>query len=369
LSFVILNIINATGTRWSCELADNRVYRLRDTHMLVNGDDVAARGQEEIINFWRAVMNFVGLEESVGKTYLSRKFVNMNSTNFTIGELHEVDDKKPDGSPVKRLCPFSLVHYINLGLMFGIKRSGAGVGLDDQASTRTNIGVRARQLLNLSPPSLRERVYEEFLNKHRKTLTQSRLPWFIPDWLGGMGLPITENHQPSDIDLRLAHLILINWKKQRPISLAHEETTWKTREIALKRLPKPNASPKDTPDTKEFATVVGLSCINLLFDSDVKIQDLMNTVKRTHASKAIARNAKLWSPKGKKLPSALSLSDLQFQPKEEGLKTEDLNPTGAERIRKARLGFAKNQVRQAKWVQLPEVTEEESNFLEEETDH
>lgn len=57
------------------------------TQFLVNGDDVAARGRLEQINSWRSLAPRLGLSLSIGKNFIDRDFVTINSQLFYRGQV------------------------------------------------------------------------------------------------------------------------------------------------------------------------------------------------------------------------------------------------------------------------------------------
>jgi hypothetical protein len=130
ISFPILCIANATMSRWALELAYGRRIPLVGCNLLINGDDVAIRGKKSTYSFWKAITAYGGLEESIGKTFRSRQFVNINSTNFLRGEephsIIKVDlQNKPyetvnretgENEQVVQQNYFNLVQYYNIGL-------------------------------------------------------------------------------------------------------------------------------------------------------------------------------------------------------------------------------------------------------------
>jgi len=142
-SFPVLCIANATGLRWSCEISTGRVTSLKDAPIGVNGDDGMARLRDRGYQAWLRISAAMGLRSSVGKTYFTREFVEINSRQFTrvVDDPDEVLVSKetggklvrlPDGrqtftqrvlTVTKRLIVFRQVKFLNLGLLVGMKRS------------------------------------------------------------------------------------------------------------------------------------------------------------------------------------------------------------------------------------------------------
>jgi hypothetical protein len=331
-SFVILCIINAAACRWASEVDQKRIFTLKDAPIMINGDDCAIKCTEVGRHAWQLITQFVGLEESVGKTYFSKDFIEINSTQFRREQedpqtlILEKTERirnpvKYDGAPkmitqtrmVKRLIPFRMTRYVNVGLMFGLKRSGLSVGLNDQDDPRQNLGTRYRELLRLCPSQMKEQAHKAFINHHRNLLVATRLPWFVPEWIGGVGL--IGFKEPSEKDLRIARMITINWAKRRPISLAHQEANWKTWQEASKRVPSPFVVEEKNSGVEIYTRAVASECINLLFDSDVTLERLFQVVTENKTSGAIKHNARLWSPSMyPKLPTAMAVDKLWFKP-------------------------------------------------------
>jgi hypothetical protein len=316
-SFPVLNIINATASRWAYEIDKKKQTLLSDWPGMCNGDDIAMKCTKRGVETWRRITRFVGLKESIGKTYYSRNFVNINSRNFSRNEENPTPFyvKQPDGSFKQRLNPFSETKFINMGLMNGQKRSGLSIGLNDQDDPRNNIGVRYRKVMGSCPVNMREKVHREFIRWHKDLLDQTHLPWYAPEWIGGIGM--TGYKELKELDLRIAHMILLNWNKTRPISLAHGTANWKTWKVAAEKMPEPKFVEEKNSGVEYYNKVVGQKCIDLLFDSDIELDELFQTVTSGEkVSTAIRHNAKLWDPKRYKgLPSPMTNAELAFRTK------------------------------------------------------
>jgi hypothetical protein len=198
LSFPFLCLANATILRWSREISCMRSLSLKYASIAVNGDDGILRLNLKGLNAWKKLGPFIGLLPSVGKVYYSEKFLNINSTRFE--PYNEVGEK----------FKFIMTPFINLGLAFGMKRSTKGclekaqikkIGDDD------SLGSICQELVRLAPEYCKESVLKLFINKNHDKLTSTKLPWFLPEVLGGLGLPPQGRFQPSKEDLRLATVI------------------------------------------------------------------------------------------------------------------------------------------------------------------
>jgi hypothetical protein len=176
ISFIILCLVNAAVIRKSLELLHQKEFSLREIPATVNGDDGAVRAPAEYLPIWKDVASLCGLEPSIGKVYSHDTYLNINSTSFVLR----------DGS-------LSLVPYVNLGLVKGMTRSGGvnkGVKvISDEIDSRLgSLGSRHHQLMESCPKDLRLAVHKMFIKEHFDLLKSVRLPWFVPEELGGVGL-------------------------------------------------------------------------------------------------------------------------------------------------------------------------------------
>jgi len=325
VSFPVLCIANAAVVRWALEIDKKRVFSLQDAPMMINGDDCAARCTKRGLNAWRMIADYAGLKESVGKTYFSSEFVEINSTQFRRDEVTPHEIRAPSGA--LRSCPFHLTRYVNMGLLVGLKRSGLKVGLVDQDDPRNNLGTRYREMLRLCPLDLQENVHNRFLHNHRRLLTSMRLPWYIPEWIGGVGL--TGLKEPSELDLRIAQKILFQWNKRKPVSLAHAEAPWKVWQLAEERVPTPFTVTRKSEEVDRYTAWVAMKCVDLLFDSSLDLEDIFKSqeVGRSVVV-AIRRNERLWnvgrgSDKGL-LPQPIDPDKLVFRTRYSAYKAETL---------------------------------------------
>jgi hypothetical protein len=337
-SFVVLCIANGTGLRWAYEISSGKTTRLDRAPIAVNGDDGAARLRERGYEAWLRISAAMGLQSSIGKTYFTDEFVEINSRQFTRvaddpdevlisketgGELHTLKDGRQTYTPrlltvSKRLIYFRQVKFINLGLLVGMKRSAGKIGLDAlTGSPFDGLAARYRELINNCPPNLKENVHRAFLNRHRKLLQGCRLPWYTPTWLGGVGL--TGIKEPSELDCRIAAAILWNWSKKRPTPTDRLEAPWQTWKLALARLPPPVVTESRTEGTELFTSIVALKCVDLLFDSNITLDHLYKVARSDLSWKErLKHNERLWASSSyKKLPPPMNKEDMQFRAKYE----------------------------------------------------
>jgi len=334
VSFPILCIAVATAVRWACEISRGRKTSLRDAPMAVNGDDNAARLRERGYHAWLAISQAMGLESSLGKTYFTREFVEINSRQFTrcpndpdeilviktitkepeplsIGRHSKIDRQI---EVAKRKIPFREVKFVNLGLLSGMKRSSGKAGLDTLSSSSEGLGARYRDLLKSCPHFLTQRVHKAFLSRHWLVLKKSTLPWFIPEWLGGVGLLGIQ--EPSELDRRIAAAILWNWTKIHPVPTGTMDAPWKTWELASRSMPKPVRSETKSAGTESYSSQVARKCVDLIFDTEITLDHLFKVaVDEKGGKERLRHNERLWTvSKYKKLPPPMTMEALMFRP-------------------------------------------------------
>jgi len=332
-SFVVLCIANATGLRWSCEISTGRVTKLKDAPIGVNGDDGMARLRERGYKAWLRISAAMGLRSSVGKTYYTSEFVEINSRQFTRVE-DDPDEvlvsketggkliRLPDGRQTyterkltlsRRVIVFRQVKFLNLGLLVGLKRSAGAIGLDALTDADEGLAARYRKLINESPSHLKHKIHQEFINHHRNLLTRGHLPWYIPAWLGGIGL--TGLKEPSVMDRRIASTILWNWAKKKPIPTNRLEAPWQTWRLAQSSLPPARSTEYKGAGTERYTQTVALKCIDLLFDSNITLDHLYKVIQKDgDGNKRLKHNERLWRiSEYKKLAPPMPLADLVFR--------------------------------------------------------
>jgi hypothetical protein len=318
-SFPILCIINAAMCRWALEVTNNKPMQLKQCPLMINGDDNAIKADRSIIEIWRGTTQIVGFQESLGKTFFSRDFVEMNSTTFTY-EVEGVNtlQENEDGTKFVTQQHYSEVPFVNFGLIYGMKRSSARTNLSGKEGNRRSegtIGARARELIKCCPRDLQEPSYRLFIKENEEALKSHNIPWFIPEWLGGFGLPTTDYFQPSELDLRMAHQILLNWKTKKPKAIK-PEVTWHIRDLTSKMIESihiPADRVKSGTGHENLESIHGFLSVNLLFDSNVDVSEIYyeseEDLKGTYRW-----NEKLWKPKPGKLPSPLTLEEIGYRP-------------------------------------------------------
>jgi len=141
-------------------------------------------------------MSVFGLSSSIGKTYCG-KFAVINSRRFNY------DEEWGRWEPVP---------FVNLGLLFGLKRS-AGSG-DTGKRFVGELGAIHRELMSQIPQKLRDEVNKSFFYYNKNTLKGFRGSWNLPEYLGGLGLDMPV----SDTDRKIGSVVKMGCLKKEPVS-------------------------------------------------------------------------------------------------------------------------------------------------------
>jgi hypothetical protein len=273
-SFPILCIINAAICRWSLEVGDQRVWSLRDAPFCVNGDDGLLKANQKTVDVWERIASAAGLAPSVGKVYYSREFLNINSTTYNFSQdlpFSYSEVQRVGQEPALRAWYFEKVSYVNMGLLLGLKRSGGKVSLDEVGMEQGSLGARARDLVSSSPLALREKVLQSFIHHHSDVLREVRAPWFLPENLGGLGLPSAGRFTADNRTLRLARAMLERGKKPPQKPTVKDWNTW---ERVLERFPESPTAHANLQTLYEhnagvevlsLQTIQGLAAVETLF--------------------------------------------------------------------------------------------------------
>jgi hypothetical protein len=181
-SFPVLCILNATLMRKSLEVAESRGIPMDEFPGWINGDDCLTpyKKGSRFPEIWENLALQMGFKKSLGKTYDSDTFCSMNSHMFVV-----------------RGDNWELVPYVNLGLVHAVKRA---VGPDGKEGdiTPVEVGVLHRKLMETCPPSLKRVLTAVMIFNHKKVLDSFKGPWWLPCYMGGLGLESQEGYTDKD---------------------------------------------------------------------------------------------------------------------------------------------------------------------------
>jgi hypothetical protein len=203
--------------------------------LLINGDDCVFRGHQSLERYWKELCSYFGFTPSPGKCYFSKYFFQINSQSyfpdwegrFPLYTVRASPEDNPildgrvvfsgyarpeDVTRVVREVPYVGVPFVNMGLLENKSRSTTVSGSEKKVSEQVlsptgSLGSRCTALVEMAPRDLSDTLVTEFMFRNRKILKQVskyQIPFFLPTWFGGLGLPVSESHGPSDLDLRIA---------------------------------------------------------------------------------------------------------------------------------------------------------------------
>jgi hypothetical protein len=303
ISFPILCILNAAVCRVACEVSRNGIWipprrarangnrkymrlTLDQCPLLINGDDALMRLTPDGYKAWSSAAGIVGFSPSIGKTFFTKEFCQINSVNFNYSEAYSVGPRK---------CRFRRVEFINMALLYGQTRSSSKV--DIVSMREGTLGARMRMLIDFAPQSTRQSLAAAFVSRNAPHLTNVKLPWFLPELVGGLGfygVPSKEDYVYFCHAVRKFPTLPVS---QRPVSLS-EKSEWQTRRLAEQALKKFNCPVRVLDDEEAKKAKYAISWVGAMqmFDPLVKADSsLMHQVcsERLAVKAAIRRNERL----------------------------------------------------------------------------
>jgi len=207
-------------------VADHKVRLGKILPCLINGDDCLLKGHFQRLRIcWEGFCAIAGLFSSLGKTYFSNNFCTINSTIYEWNETTKW---------------WTECKYINLGLMRGQKRAGSGACSKFRSLKMGphELGVICRELKRSCPEAFWLKVKKRFIHYNRETLDKYPLAWFLPEWLGGIGLPVDNESEVPDLNRRFATVIKMKMNsepKLRPVK-PKDMAMWKMHQLVMKDL-------------------------------------------------------------------------------------------------------------------------------------
>jgi hypothetical protein len=181
--------------RKAMELDHKVKYTMGRVPLLINGDDCVFPMKD--IKIWEKMAATVGLFNSVGKTFHSSKFIEMNSLTFL-----RVEES------------FHRVAFLNWGLLRGLKRSAQFHNEANEYNTYSNMGSNHHELMfGLDDKyELINKLYIQLNWAKLSNSNMSGIQWYIPEWLGGLGLYPGPHPEKviSEEQLKQAYLVYKN---------------------------------------------------------------------------------------------------------------------------------------------------------------
>jgi hypothetical protein len=177
LSFPVLCVLNAAINR--CFLDPDLRVPISELPILINGDDIMMSSNQDFSG-WARHVGLVGLRPSLGKNYVHTHVCCLNSEFYF---------RKTLDSDFKRVYPW------RVNLCYA-QDSDADGGLFGLAVNRpdflqnASLGAMSRFLVKGHPEVEQDLLLSKFIKENFETLERSRRSWWIPEQLGGLGLPL-----------------------------------------------------------------------------------------------------------------------------------------------------------------------------------
>jgi len=176
--------------------------RISDLPVIINGDDIAFVGDLDLIRIWQDLVPRAGLKPSLGKNFVSKEFVQINSEFYPVRTCKTKALKRAGeiiipGTTIARVQP--KVGYANLGLITGRVKgekflaSMEDLTLEKRVSNLYNCGAQVQEkLLESLNEQEKVGVWREFLRQNKQPLLQLGLSWYAPKTSGGYGFSTVE---------------------------------------------------------------------------------------------------------------------------------------------------------------------------------
>ncbi len=227
VSFPILCIINMAVCRFFLECARNQNgITVKKSGICVNGDDVLLIANKEQYPLWKSIVSAAGLEPSIGKNYVDRRFCIINSELYRywqddlFGERH-----------------FAYTPYVNMGLLLGRSRTRQSDERELQVSAN-DLSSRHRDLLRGWDVEMRDSLTTAFLRHHKDLLAKvpEGMSYFLPRDCGGLGI-YSPRADVSPQQLKLASFLVLDTSLDcARLTLPHADIrTAPYRDCALRR--------------------------------------------------------------------------------------------------------------------------------------
>jgi hypothetical protein len=311
-SFPVLCIVNAGTNR----LVLSDYQPLKNLKMSVNGDDIAFIGTDDQFQKHERLTRRINFILSDGKVFISKEFVNMNSRFFRREEAKDHEVLRLRDGVEKRVIMkrnFYPVEYASLGTIVPNRVDY------DRSKDLGSMGQRYIDSVQRMPKAERV-IHTLFCKKNKRALESVRVPWYIPSWLGGLGMTTSLTMEKiSVLDRKITNKIFHNYNKTQPKNINNTEKIWvvwdKASEFLRETLPKGSITSTPVPNTEGerlFNEAMKFSCIQLLSDSNIDLKTLYKGKEKNSSSEGSQKptmrvkdetfirnlryNEKIWAP-------------------------------------------------------------------------
>jgi len=256
-----------TVCHWSMEMNERREIPLDSCALQVNGDDCVLADptlDHGLMPVWESCAKYFGLEKSIGKTFFSPDFILINSRRF-----------------LRFDSEFRSVPFINFALAHAKAKDGSNT---KQLWDFKGLTTKMKQSC---PSDLYSRLFLDFVDTNQDKLMKIDLFWFLPCWLGGLGIDPPSDYWKSKegkFARQVAFMIRQNHMKEiRSLPMDAASLLWqKSRELQtdedhLFRLT------GDEPSL-ELAKACGRALMYKTLLKDIQILDLNMAKDKAHAT-------------------------------------------------------------------------------------
>jgi hypothetical protein len=227
LSFPILNMVNLAVHLAFYEMAGlDALFKVDKLPLIVNGDDVLAVGppgffQESHGGFtWEQYVGLVGFKKSLGKNYISDRFCTVNSTLFEV-----IDRSHLELVACPRIERFYNEQWKSEECDVKPRGSHDPVFMTKFKSGPQMVGGLVKELLLTTDQSRHELAIRLFVALNQEALREVRLPWFLPEDLGGLGIPCLDTMREFwESDAKLAAYLIRRETTGRRVTLPDPTT-------------------------------------------------------------------------------------------------------------------------------------------------
>jgi hypothetical protein len=127
---------------------------------------------------------------------------------------------------------WDLIPYVNLGLVNGTARSGVVSKVSDEKKSVYELGILHSELIKNVPPACLHSSHHLFMNRNVSELKSFKAPWFLPNFLCGLGLtPVVSGN--SLHDRRTAAVLLKMYNLNTAVVKFVAEPEWVTHKFVL----------------------------------------------------------------------------------------------------------------------------------------
>lgn len=230
-SFPVLCLANYCATLAALRSAEPKESRRKvgKSGIVINGDDIAFQATKPAISSWRGFTIAIGLSPSLGKNFVSKEFIQINSKMFVLTSIP--GPLRPGEPPLHR---WVLLHTASLAVLAPAR----SVSFSEFCLSAPSWQA---QFLGPTKGPERERLcqlWHEVWMPQLKALPSGLLNWYIPRELGGFGIePSNDDWEINGIQSHAAayhrdhvsyesyRLTKLSWDQPDATTTVHSDST------------------------------------------------------------------------------------------------------------------------------------------------